>query len=80
MTVRLGCNPVSAAARANVHFANWAGAKQRPTCGYVLAVTSGQRLGLRPVTSWIKKLPKRGWQQLSAGGGANGPRRWTGSV
>ena len=53
--------------------------------GYVLAVTgthraramgpgSGQRLGLRPVTSWTKKLPKRDWQRLSAGDGAKGPR------
>ena len=50
--------------------------------GYVLAVTSGhklacdlgQRLGLRPVTSWIKELRKRDWQRLSAGDGAKGPR------
>ncbi len=49
----------------------WAERHQR---GYVLAVTSGQRLGLRPVTAWIKKLPKRAWQRLSAGDGAKGPR------
>ena len=47
---------------------------ERHKRGYVLAVTSGQRLGLRPVTSWIKKLPKREWQRLSAGDGAKGPR------
>jgi SRSO17 transposase len=49
----------------------WAERHQR---GYVLAVTSGQRLGLRPVTAWIEKLPKRAWQRLSAGDGAKGPR------
>ena len=64
----------------------WAERHQR---GYVLAVTSGQRLGLRPVTTWIKSLPKRAlqpapravppgdrkrWQRLSAGDGAKGPR------
>ena len=42
--------------------------------GYVLAVTSGQRLGLRPVTPRIKGLPKRDWRRLSAGEGAKGPR------
>ncbi|MGH7747112.1 MAG: IS701 family transposase [Candidatus Dormibacteria bacterium] len=47
---------------------------ERHRCGYVLAVTSGQRLGLRPVTTWIKGLPKRTWQRLSAGDGAKGPR------
>ena len=47
---------------------------ERHRRGYVLAVTSGQRLGLRPVTAWIKKLPKRAWQRLSAGDGAKGPR------
>lgn len=47
---------------------------ERHRRGYVLAVTSGQRLGLRPVTTWIKKLPKRTWQRLSAGEGAKGPR------
>ena len=31
-------------------------------------------MGLRPVTTWIKKLPKRTWQRLSAGEGAKGPR------
>ena len=47
---------------------------ERHRRGYVLAVTSGQRLGLRPVTAWTKKLPKRAWQRLSAGDGAKGPR------
>ena len=37
----------------------WAERRRR---GYVLAVTSGQRLGLRPVTGWIKGLPGRDWQ------------------
>ena len=40
----------------------------------MLAVTSRQWLGLRPVTAWTKKLPKRAWQRLSAGDGAKGPR------
>ena len=43
--------------------------------GYVLAVTSGQRLGLIPVTAWLAKVPPRGgWLRLSAGDGAKGPR------
>jgi SRSO17 transposase len=42
--------------------------------GYVLAVTSGQRLGQRPVTTWIEDLPDAAWQRLSAGDGAKGPR------
>ena len=47
---------------------------ERQGRGYVLAVTSRQRLRLRPVTSWIKGLPERDWQRLSAGDGAKGPR------
>jgi SRSO17 transposase len=47
---------------------------ERHRRGYVLAVTSGQRLGLRPVTTWIKKLPRSAWRRLSAGEGAKGPR------
>ena len=43
-------------------------------CGYVLAVTSGQRLGQRPVTTWIEGLPETAWHRLSAGEGAKGPR------
>lgn len=42
--------------------------------GYVMAVTSGQRLGGRLVTGWIKSLPRQAWQRLSAGEGAKGPR------
>ena len=49
----------------------WAERHQR---GYVLAVTSGQRLGQRPVMTWIEDLPDAVWQRLSAGDGAKGPR------
>jgi SRSO17 transposase len=42
--------------------------------GYVLAVISKQYLGQRPVTSWIKRLPRKAWERLSAGDGAKGPR------
>ncbi len=42
--------------------------------GYVLAVTSGQRLGLVPVENWLAKVPPKGWRRLSAGDGAKGPR------
>ena len=42
--------------------------------GYVLAVTSGQRLGMRPVTTGIKGLPRQAWKRLSARDGAKGPR------
>jgi SRSO17 transposase len=47
---------------------------ERHRRGYVLAVTSKQYLGQRPVTSWIKRLPRNAWQRLSAGDGAKGPR------
>ena len=47
---------------------------ERHRLGYVLAVTSGQRLGFRPVTAWIKDLPADAWRRLSAGDGAKGPR------
>lgn len=47
---------------------------ERHRHGYVLTVPSGQRLGGRPVTAWIRKLPRRTWQRLSAGDGAKGPR------
>ena len=47
---------------------------ERHRLGYVLAVTSGQRLGFRPVTDWIEDLPADAWQRLSAGEGAKGPR------
>ncbi len=46
---------------------------ERHRRGYVLAVTSGQRLGQRPVTTWIEDLPNAAWQRLSAGDGAKGP-------
>ena len=42
--------------------------------GYVLAVTSAQSLGLRPVEDWAKEVPEGGWTRLSAGEGAKGPR------
>jgi SRSO17 transposase len=42
--------------------------------GYVLAVTSAQRLGLKPVEGWLEEVPARGWRRLSAGEGAKGPR------
>jgi SRSO17 transposase len=42
--------------------------------GYVLAVTSGQRLGGRRVDAWAAGVPAEGWQRLSAGEGAKGPR------
>jgi len=47
---------------------------ERHRRGYVLAVTSNHHLGQRPVTSWIKRLPRKAWQRLSAGDGAKGPR------
>jgi SRSO17 transposase len=42
--------------------------------GYVLAVTSGQRLGGRRVDAWAAELPPEAWHRLSAGEGAKGPR------
>jgi SRSO17 transposase len=42
--------------------------------GYVLTVTSAQRLALQPVADWAVKVPKGGWVRLSAGDGAKGPR------
>jgi SRSO17 transposase len=42
--------------------------------GYVLAVTSAQRLGFKPVEDWLEDVPARGWRRLSAGDGAKGPR------
>ena len=42
--------------------------------GYVLAVTSGQHLGLKPVADWLEDVPGRAWKRLSAGEGAKGPR------
>src|SRR3954468_2793969 len=42
--------------------------------GYVLAMTSRQRLGFKTVADWLEDVPASGWQQLSAGEGAKGPR------
>jgi SRSO17 transposase len=42
--------------------------------GYVLAVTSGQRLGGRRVDDWAAGVPAGDWHRLSAGEGAKGPR------
>ena len=42
--------------------------------GYVLAVTSGQRLGGRRVDAWAAGVPAEGWCRLSAGEGSKGPR------
>jgi SRSO17 transposase len=42
--------------------------------GYVLAVTSRQRLGFKTVADWLEDVPGNGWQRLSAGDGARGPR------
>jgi SRSO17 transposase len=47
---------------------------ERHRRGYVLAVTSKQYLAQRPVTNWIKRLPRKAWQRLSAGDGTKGPR------
>jgi SRSO17 transposase len=44
--------------------------------GYVLTVTSAQRLGLKPVTDWPEDVPAKAWRRLSAGDGAKGPRRY----
>ena len=42
--------------------------------GYVLAVTSAQRLGGRAVSAWAEEVSPEAWQRLSAGAGAKGPR------
>jgi SRSO17 transposase len=43
--------------------------------GYVLIVTSAQHLGCKPVADWLEDVPANsGWQRLSAGDGAKGPR------
>jgi SRSO17 transposase len=42
--------------------------------GYVLTVTSAQRLGFKPVEDWLEDVPVKAWQRLSAGDGAKGPR------
>lgn len=47
---------------------------ERRPVGYVLAVTSGQRLGLRDVATWAEEMRADAWRRLSAGAGAKGPR------
>jgi SRSO17 transposase len=47
---------------------------ERQGRGYVLAVTSAQRLGFKPVEDWLEDVPADGWRRLSAGDGAKGPR------
>jgi SRSO17 transposase len=47
---------------------------ERRSVGYVLAVTSAQRLGLSDVARWAAAMPVDAWQRLSAGDGAKGPR------
>ena len=42
--------------------------------GYVLAVTRRQLLGFKTVADWLEDVPSNGWQRLSAGEGAKGPR------
>jgi len=42
--------------------------------GYVLAVTSRQRLGFKTVVDWLEDVPGEAWQRVSAGDGAKGPR------
>jgi SRSO17 transposase len=42
--------------------------------GYVLAVTSRQRLGFKTVADWLEDVPAGTWRRLSAGEGAKGPR------
>jgi SRSO17 transposase len=49
----------------------WAERHQR---GYVMAVTSGQSLGRKPVTEWLGDVSPEDWHRLSAGDGAKGPR------
>src|SRR5688500_10135681 len=49
-------------------------AVERSGRGYVLAVTGGQHLGLKPVADWLEDVPPGAWKRLSAGDGAKGPR------
>jgi SRSO17 transposase len=42
--------------------------------GYVLEVTSAQRLGFKRVDAWAAQFAPGAWQRLSAGEGAKGPR------
>src|ERR687889_184527 len=47
--------------------------------GYVLAVTSRQRLGFKTVADWLADVASNGWERVRAGDGAKGPRLydWT---
>lgn len=47
---------------------------ERRRLGYVLAVTSGQRLWPGTVGDWVEAVPADGWHRLSAGTGSKGPR------
>ncbi len=47
---------------------------ERSGRGYVLAVTSRQRLGFKTVSDWLEDVPANGWRRLSAGDGGKGPR------
>lgn len=47
---------------------------ERRRVGYVLTVTTGQRLWPGTVSDWIEEVPADGWHRLSAGDGAKGPR------
>ncbi|CAO3436173.1 IS701 family transposase [Azospirillum doebereinerae] len=47
---------------------------ERRRVGYVLTVTSAQRLWPGTVSDWIEEVPADGWYRLSAGDGAKGPR------
>ncbi|MDR6775675.1 IS701 family transposase [Azospirillum sp. BE72] len=47
---------------------------ERRRVGYVLTVTSGQRLWPGTVSDWVEEVPADGWHRLSAGDGAKGPR------
>src|SRR5690349_4538579 len=46
---------------------------EKSGCGYVLAVTSRQRLGLKTVADWLEDGPTGTWRRRSAGAGAKGP-------
>ncbi|WP_209774090.1 IS701 family transposase, partial [Azospirillum rugosum] len=46
----------------------------RRRIGYVLAVTSGQRLFPGTVRDWVEEVPADGWHRLGAGHGSKGPR------
>lgn len=49
-------------------------ALERRRVGYVLAVTSGQRLWPGTVRDWVEEVPAGGWRRLGAGDGSKGPR------